>query len=263
MNQKVSLTMCYSVKENECLIMNQRASSTMYYSVEENEDLIIHQRVNLTVYCSADESEDLIMSQKVSSTMHHSADENDVNKAMSCSVVKQNNSDTAINAILKVMRIHKFFNLKFLDSTVIFNNITTSNLTDYTSYSFKNLTWLICKQQKMNNLVITVQELIKKESLNMCNIEIDFSIFMINWFRKITDDIMIFHEFIYVFAQNEFRTKIIRWHHNSSLAEHFNSQRCLKLIQWTFNWLSANKNIKNYCRIYKSCQQHKTLHHRT
>jgi len=140
MNQKVSLTMCYSVKENECLIMNQRASSTMYYSVKENEDLIMNQRVNLTVYCSADESEDLIMSQKVSSTMHHSADENDVNKAMSCSVVKQNNSDTAINAILKVMRIHKFFNLKFLDSTVIFNNITTSNLTDYTSYSFKNLT---------------------------------------------------------------------------------------------------------------------------
>ncbi len=24
----------------------------------------------------------------------------------------------------------------------------------------------------------------------------------------------------------------------------------------------ANKNIKKYCRIYKSCQQHKTLHHR-
>ena len=140
MSQRMSLTMHHSVEENEDLIMNQRASSIMYYSVEENEDLIMNQRVNLTMYCSADESEDLIMSQKVSSTMHHSADENDVNKAMSCSVVKQNNSDTAINAILKVMRIHKFFNLKFLDSTVIFNNITTSNLTDYTSYSFKNLT---------------------------------------------------------------------------------------------------------------------------
>ena len=34
----------------------------------------------------------------------------------------------------------------------------------------------------------------------MCNIKIDFSVFMINWLKKITNDIMIFQEFIYVSA---------------------------------------------------------------
>ncbi len=28
------------------------------------------------------------------------------------------------------------------------------------------------------------------------------------------------------------------------------------------NWSFANKNIKKYCRICRSCQQHKILHHR-
>ncbi len=51
-------------------------------------------------------------------------------------------------------------------------------------------------------------------------------------------------------------------HHDSFLAKHFNSQRCLKLVQWIFNWSFANKNIKKYCRICKSCQQHKTLCYR-
>ncbi len=54
----------------------------------------------------------------------------------------------------------------------------------------------------------------------------------------------------------------MRQHHDSFLAEHLDSWRCLKLVQWIFNWSFANKNIKKYCRICKSCQQHKTLHHR-
>ncbi len=54
----------------------------------------------------------------------------------------------------------------------------------------------------------------------------------------------------------------MKWHHDNSLAEHFNSWWCLKLVQWIFNWSFANKNIKKYCRIYKSCQQHKTLCYR-
>ncbi len=40
----------------------------------------------------------------------------------------------------------------------------------------------------------------KKKNSSMCDIEIDFSVFMINWSKKITDDIMIFQEFIYVSA---------------------------------------------------------------
>ncbi len=54
----------------------------------------------------------------------------------------------------------------------------------------------------------------------------------------------------------------MKQHHDSFLAEYLNFQWCLKLVQWIFNWLFANKNIKKYCRIYKSCQQHKTLRHR-
>ncbi len=40
----------------------------------------------------------------------------------------------------------------------------------------------------------------KKKNSSMCNIKIDFSVFMINWSKKITNVIMLFQEFIYVFA---------------------------------------------------------------
>ncbi len=154
------------------------------------------------------------------------------------------------------MRIYKCFNLS------IWNNVLTSSFVNFASYFFESLTWLICKEQKMNHFIITVWELMKKKNSSMCDIEIDFSVFMINWLKKITDDIMIFQEFIYVFAQNKFKAEIMRWHHDSFLAKHLDFQWCLKLVQWIFNWLFANKNIKKYCRICKSCQQHKTLHHR-
>ncbi len=54
----------------------------------------------------------------------------------------------------------------------------------------------------------------------------------------------------------------MKWHHDNFLAKHFNSQWCLKLVWWIFNWSFINKNIKKYCRICKSCQQYKTLHYR-
>jgi hypothetical protein len=112
----------------------------MCHSAEKSEDLIMNQRMNATMCHSADENEDLIISQRMNSTMCHSADESDVNEAMSCLIVKQNDSNTTINVILKVMKIHKFFNLKFFNSTSIFNNIMISSLADYASYFFKNLT---------------------------------------------------------------------------------------------------------------------------
>ncbi len=96
----------------------------------------------------------------------------------------------------------------------------------------------------------------------MHDTEIDFSVFMINWFKKIIDNIIIFREFIYVSAQNEFRMKIMKRHYDSFLAKHLDFQRCLKLVRWIFNWSFANKNIKKYCKICRICQQHKTLHHR-
>ncbi len=52
----------------------------------------------------------------------------------------------------------------------------------------------------MNHLIITIQKLMKKKNLSMHDTEIDFSIFMINWLKKITNDIMIFQKFIYVSA---------------------------------------------------------------
>ncbi len=54
----------------------------------------------------------------------------------------------------------------------------------------------------------------------------------------------------------------MKWHHDNFLVKHFNSWWCLKLVQWIFNWSFANKNIKKYCRICKSCQQHKILCHK-
>jgi hypothetical protein len=152
----MSSTIYCSAEESEDLIMSQKASATMCCFTDESKDLIMSQRMNATICRFADESVNLIISQKMSAIMYHSADENDVNEAINCSVVKQNNSNTAINAIFEVIKTHKFFNLKFFNNTLIFNDITILSLTDYTNYFFKNLIQLICKQQKMNNLIITV-----------------------------------------------------------------------------------------------------------
>ncbi len=40
----------------------------------------------------------------------------------------------------------------------------------------------------------------KKKNSSMRDTEIDFSVFMINWSKKITNNIMLFQEFNYVFA---------------------------------------------------------------
>jgi len=114
--------------------------------------------------------------------MHHSAEEmkkalftrKKVNASESHFVAIQNNSDEADDAVLKFMKIHKCFN------SLIQNNVLILNFVNFASYSFESLTRLICKQQKMNHLVITVQELMKKRNSSTCNTEIDFSVFMIN-----------------------------------------------------------------------------------
>ncbi len=264
MNQSRVLTMRRSVEKNECLIMSQSKDSTMRRSVEKSECLIMSQSRVSIMRRSAEKSECLIMSQNKDSTMRRFAEEmkkalfmkEKVNTSENHFVAIQNDLDETDDAVSKSTKIHKHFN------SLIWNDVLISSFVNFASYSFESLTWLICKQQKMNHLVITVRELMKKRNSSMRDTEIDFSVFMINWSKKITDDIMIFQKFIYVFAQNEFRAEIMRQHHDSFLAEHLDSQRWLKLVQWIFNWSFANKNIKKYCRICKSCQQHKILHHR-
>ncbi len=194
MNQNRDSTMHRSVEKSECLIMNQSRDSTMHHSVEKNECLIMSQSRVSIMHHSAEKSECLIMNQNKDSTMHHSAEEmkkalfikEKVNASENYFVTIQNDSNETDDAILKFIKIHKFFN------SSIWNDVLISSFVNFASYFFKNLTQLICKQQKMNHLIITVWELMKKKNLNMCNIEIDFSIFMINWSKKIIDDIMIF-----------------------------------------------------------------------
>ncbi len=202
MSQSRILTMHHSVEKNECLIMSQNKDSTMRCSVKKSKCLIMNQSRVSIMRRSAEKSECLIMSQNRDLTMRRSAEEmkkalftrEKVNASESCFVAIQNNSDETDDAVLKFMRIHKCFN------SSIWNDVLISSFVDFASYSFKSLTRLICKQQKMNHLVITVWELMKKKNSSMCNTEIDFSVFMINWSKKITNDIMIFQEFIYVSA---------------------------------------------------------------
>ncbi len=202
MSQNRVLTMHCSVNESECLIMNQNRVSTMHCSVKKSECLIMSQSKVSTMHHSVEKSKCLIMSQNRDSTMRRSAEEmkkalftrKKVNASESCFVAIQNDSNETDDAVLKFMKIHKYFN------SSIWNNVLISSFVDFASYSFKSLTQLICKQQKTNHLIITVQELIKKRNLSMRVTEIDFSVFMINWLKKITNNIMIFQEFIYVSA---------------------------------------------------------------
>jgi len=71
---------------------------------------------------SAEKNEDLITRQKMNTVMNYS-------------VKKLNDLNEAIDVIFEITKIHKFS-----DSILIFNNIIISNLADYASYSFKNLT---------------------------------------------------------------------------------------------------------------------------
>jgi len=202
MSQSRVSTMCRSVKKSKCLIMSQNRESTMCHSVEKNECLIMSQSRVSIMHHSAEKSEFLIMNQNKDSTMHRSVEEmkkalfmkEKVNASKNCFIAIQNDSDETNDAILKSMKIHKCFN------SLIWNDVLTSSFINFASYFFESLTQLICKQQKMNHLIITIWELMKKKNSSTHNIKIDFSIFMINWSKKITDDIMIFQEFIYVFA---------------------------------------------------------------
>jgi len=97
-----------------------------------------------------------------------------VNASENHFVAIQNDSDETDDAVSKFMKIHKRFN------SSIQNDVLISSFIDFASYSFESLIQLICKQQKMNHLVITVQELMKKKNLSMRDTEIDFSVFMIN-----------------------------------------------------------------------------------
>jgi len=98
------------------------------------------------------------MSQNRISTMHHSAEEmkkalfmkEKVNASKSYFVAIQNDLNETDDAVLKFMRIYKCFNLS------IWNNVLTSSFVNFASYFFESLTWLICKQQKMNHFIITV-----------------------------------------------------------------------------------------------------------
>ncbi len=129
----------------------------MHRSVEKSECLIMSQSRVLIMCCSAEKSECLIMSQSKDSTIHHFAEEKKalltrekVNASEIHFVAIQNDSDDADDAVLKSTKIHKCFNL------LIQNDVLISSFVNFANYSFKNLTQLICKQQKMNHLIITV-----------------------------------------------------------------------------------------------------------
>jgi len=158
MNQSRVSTMHHSVKKNECLIMNQSKDSTMHYSVKKSKCLIMSQN-RISIMCrSAEKSECLIMSQNRDSTMHCSAKEmkkalftrEKVNTSENHFVATQNDSNETDDAVLKFMKIYKCFN------SLIQNDVLISSFVNFANYFFKNLTQLICKQQKTNHLIITV-----------------------------------------------------------------------------------------------------------
>jgi len=150
--------MHYSVEKNECLIMNQSRVSTMHHSVEKNECLIMNQNRVSTMHYSVKKNECLIMSQSKDSTMHHSVEKmkkalfikKKVNASENHFIAIQNDLNETDDAVLKFMKIHKCFN------SLIQNDVLILSFVNFASYFFKSLIQLICKQQKMNYLVITV-----------------------------------------------------------------------------------------------------------
>ena len=73
---------------------------------------------------------------------------------------------------------------------------------------------------------------------------------------------LLFHEEqIYVSKEESVRAELLKCYHNDVLAEHFEVERTLELIDHKYYWSDMSKDVKNYVFSYDICQRVKVSRH--
>ena len=73
--------------------------------------------------------------------------------------------------------------------------------------------------------------------------------------------LLYFFHVIYIFEKVVLKTKLLRLHHDDSLANHFKIKKIHVLMQRKFYWFKITRNIKEYLKDCDMCQRIKTSRH--
>ena len=66
-------------------------------------------------------------------------------------------------------------------------------------------------------------------------------------------DLLFYEKQIYVLKEESVRAELLKHHYNDVLAEHFEVERTLELIDWKYYWSDISKDVKNYMSSYNIC----------
>ncbi len=70
-----------------------------------------------------------------------------------------------------------------------------------------------------------------------------------------------YNELLYVSENLSIREKLLKHHHDDSLARHFDADKISKLLNCKYYWKSMIKNVKEYINTCDICQRVKMKHH--
>ncbi len=70
-----------------------------------------------------------------------------------------------------------------------------------------------------------------------------------------------YNELLYVSKDLSVREKLLKHHHDNSLARHFDANKISKLLDRKYYWKSMIKNVKEYINTCDICQRVKMKHH--
>ena len=70
-----------------------------------------------------------------------------------------------------------------------------------------------------------------------------------------------YNELLYVSEDLSVREKLLKHHHDDSLAKHFDADKISNLLDCKYYWKSMIKNVKEYINTCDICQRMKMKHH--
>ena len=124
--------------------------------------------------------------------------------------------------------------------------------------SNQSLQKLIQTLQDCNIFIAERYKALEMTALKMkCRISAEKSIL---W-RVNFKDLLFYEEQLYILKEKSLRAELLKCYYNNVLAEHFEVERTLKLIDCKYYWNDINKDVKNYIFSYNICQRIKVSRH--
>ena len=66
-------------------------------------------------------------------------------------------------------------------------------------------------------------------------------------------DLLFYREQLYVLKKKSLRVELLKCYYNNILAEYFEVERTLELIDCKYYWNDMSKDVKNYIFLYNIC----------